>query len=575
MKRGSIVTKILLFVMFVMLVLSAANAGSLFLTNTGTVEKTIGNFSTELAANVAKKMDVSKYEQFLQNPKEDETYWELRQQLDDFREKTGALYLYTIRIDEQKQPRIMIDGQPKGSDVASAIDEKTSSTTYEDVAPSLQGQANATEIVQDPEYGDYLSAFVPITKPDGTVIGVLGMDINASTVGMINHRVQWESLPFSLGMNLLITLAAACILYLYIKKKLKPLQAISEKVQQVSAGLLTELEFQHKHNDEIGNIMESFSRMVTQLRSLIGDVKQTAGTIDEMAVSISRGVADIREQSEAIGTASMEIARGNEQTASSIETVSKLNSELVEKIESVNRLVAEMSRLGKEVSQTGESSHRSLQEFLTHSEETAGHFRLVEERMERLVEKSSTIEQVVSTIQAIANQTNLLALNAAIESSRAGEAGKGFAVVAAEVRKLAEQTAAATKVIQTSIIDIQEEVAKAKQETLTSMQQYQAESSKIDVVTQNVSQLSAITDSLNESLRRVVSHMDEMTRFQETIHQDILSVTAVSEETAASAEEVTATIQGVGEYVHTFAEEVTNVTEQIQELRKKTDAFTL
>jgi len=569
MRKRSIVTKILMFMLLMMLVLTAANAASLCVTNTSTVEKSIGEFSTELALTIAKKMDVSAYEQFLKNPVEGDLYWQLRLELDDFREKTGALYVYTLRVDEQNQPHIMIDGQPKGSDVASAINAKTSSTTYEDVAPSLQGALNNTEIVHDSEFGDYLSAFAPITRQDGTVIGVLGVDINASTVGAINERVQWESLPKSLAMNLFAVMAV------YIHRRLKPLQIISQHAEQVSNGVLTEMTFAHKSHDEIGRIMDSFSRMVTQLRSLIGDVKQTAGTIDELASSITRGVTDIREQADAIGLASMEIAKGNELTATSVETVSKLNGELAEKIESVNRLITEMTQLGQDVTKTGEGSQRSLQEFLTHSVETADHFRLVEERMERLVHKSSTIEQVVSTIQSIANQTNLLALNAAIESSRAGEAGRGFAVVANEVRKLAEQTADATKVIQSSINEIQEEVAEAKQETLRTMQQYQAESSKIDDVTKNISQLSSITDSLNDSLQRIVAHMDEMTQFQEMIHQDILSVTAVSEETAASAEEVTATIQGVGEYVHTFAAEVENVTRQIHELRKKTDAFTL
>lgn len=574
MKTKSIVTHVLLLIVLGMAALTAVNAVSLYVNNANTVERTVGTFGTEWAATIARQVDVQAYERFLQQPQKGEDYWNLRQQLNDFREKTGALYVYILQADGE-QLRVMIDGQPRDAENASDIGDPASATAFRDVDPVLRGETSSTPIVHDPRYGDYLSAFAPVAKPDGTVIGILGVDIDASTVGSVTTRVQWESLPVALTLNLLIALAAAVVLAWLIRRRLQPLRMISDKALEVSAGVLTECSFSYKRRDEIGQIMDSFSQMVDYLRGLITDMKTAAHRIDRMAEGMARRVGEMREQADAIVTASTEIAQGNEQTAASVEAISRLNGDLTGKIDHVNRLVEGMNRLGQDVSQTERESRESLQSFVTHSAETAQHFKRVEASMERLVEKSVAIDQVVSAIQSIAAQTNLLALNAAIESSRAGEAGKGFAVVAAEVRKLAEQTAEATKEIQASIRDVQQEVEQTKHEVGVTKRQYEEEAHKIDEVSQGVSRLSVITGELNRSLEQIVETMADMARFQQTIQQDVLSVTAISEQTAASAEEVTATIHDVREYIHAVAEEVRDVAGQIRELRGKTDAFTV
>jgi len=122
------------------------------------------------------------------------------------------------------------------------------------------------------------------------------------------------------------------------------------------------------------------------------------------------------------------------------------------------------------------------------------------ERTDRIVRSLSVaahqIDEVVKSIQSIADKTSLLALNAHIEASRAGDAGKGFSVVASEVKALASQTAKATGNIDAQISDIQHAV----QETVSAIN---AVSSSVGTMSETSRVMTASLDHQAEELRQI------------------------------------------------------------------------
>ncbi|QRG66446.1 HAMP domain-containing protein [Brevibacillus choshinensis] len=573
LKSTSLATRVVAMVGVIMILMVAATIAMIYQNSAATVERTISRANIATATNIASGVDAEAYSRFLEQKKEDDDYWAIREYLADYLKKTGSLYVYTM-MEDGGVVKIMVDGMPKGAEGASEVGQTTTTTMLADIAPVLAGGTNSTQIVHDPQYGDYLSSFAPIKDKNGQVIGVLGVDTSAEKVGIISQAVVNETLPGVAISLAAVTVLTMVVVFVTLRKMLRPLGMLQEAAVRIASGDLTSQEISVANKrDEIGRIVIAFGDMTKQLKQIIGDVKETTVQIDRMAVTIQEGAMAVREQNQNVVVASQEIAAGNEQTATAMESTVQTVQQFLGELSHLDDSIEKMDQIANQVAETGQKSYTVLQEFLADGTETNKQFRDVRQTMSMLEEKSNRINDVIETIQKIAGQTNLLALNAAIESARAGEAGRGFAVVANEVRKLAEQTEEATMVIQESIRDIQLQVDEAMEKTNETMEKYNAGSKRIDSVTQGITTLSEMTGILKNSLVQVHSRVETMKSGQEKVNESVLTVTAISEQTAAATEEVSATIHEVSGNVGQFVAEIQQVTENIQELRKKVDTF--
>lgn len=188
-------------------------------------------------------------------------------------------------------------------------------------------------------------------------------------------------------------------------------------------------------------------------------------------IRLGKTEAMVMEAADAVNVNAEKLAASSNEILFAAQMQTMATDSVRELINQVSSSVQQVTRVAEEV----ESQSRDAQGLSSHGgelvdtvtakmEEISRVMTLASERTTELLKHASAIGQVASTITLIASQTNLLALNAAVEAARAGEQGRGFAVVAQEVKRLAQQTANATKEIAQTIHLIQADIKESAHE---------------------------------------------------------------------------------------------------------------
>jgi methyl-accepting chemotaxis protein len=245
-----------------------------------------------------------------------------------------------------------------------------------------------------------------------------------------------------------------------------------------------------------------------------------------MSESLTNIVAGVRNTTDSIGTAAQQIAAGN----------SDLSQRTEEQASSLEETASSMEELTSTVRQNAESAKQANQLAANASDIAVKGGVAVNEvvqTMGSISASSKKIMDIISVIEGIAFQTNILALNAAVEAARAGEQGRGFAVVAAEVRNLAQRSAAAAKEI-TALID-------------DSVDKVEIGSRQVDKAGETMNEIVQAVKRVTDIMAEIAAASNEQSAGIEQVNQALVQMDEVTQQNAALVEEAAASAEAMQE----------------------------
>ena len=466
--------------------------------------------------------------------------------------------------------------EQKTDNPAEADGEKAASAEEDEAAAAKQWFVGSDfyESTKEAEEAGYMDVkidgkkYVYIYTPVGNTKAMI-----CTLIPQSNVLGQVGSIKYITIFMVILAAGAALVTGFVISTGIsKTVREMSGGLAKVAQGDLTQ-DFATKRQDEFKELTGSLNAMIESMRGLMRDMKQFGSKVTGLA-------EDVSDKTGAINTSMQDIARAMDEVASGVqgqaEDTESSNENMISFSENITTVTEKTSHMGQTADKAIEAVEQGrviVQELSGKSDTTVSLTRVLVNDIDAVQKNSEEIKSFVDVINSIAGQTNLLSLNASIEAARAGEAGRGFAVVAEEIRKLADQS----KESGNKIHEIVKKIGETADKTTASAREAESMvNEQARALQETVNVFGMIQDcvgELVEGIRLITQRLEESMLEKDKVENSLQNIASVSEEVAASTQEVTATLGEQVSVVQTLKEEVEMLRSDALELDKSIEKF--
>ena len=440
-------------------------------------------------------------------------------------------------------------------------DTKADSHVWEEVKKGNDYKASNVEIAGV----DYYVYYMPVKSEAGDVIGMSFAGEKATTVSNAARTLS-RSMYF---IDTILLIIFGAILFYVAELIRKPIKQTAECIDTIAHGDITQPIEIHAIMDETFTLVTAAKLLQEKLGEIITNVTSTSNQLKDNVDNL-KSLADLSSSGASqISTTMEELASTASTLAENVQTVNQNAIEMGDNIDEIFKDVESLSDNTQQMNDAKEVATEAIDTVITNTNSTVELISKVKDQIDETNEAIKQINTAVELIVDITSQTNLLSLNASIEAARAGAAGKGFAVVAGEIKQLAEESAKGAE----SIKAVTQNIIKQSGESVAMVEQIKelvdTESESVNATKENFDVLNNCIQHNIASVKSIDSKTKALDELKGLIIGSITELSAISEENAASNQEVTASVTNISSNVENIDEvtqEVLNSSDTLSEL---------